>query len=390
MLLKSAPLLREQVRDRILRMIRDTPIAAGERLLPEKEIGRRLQVNHLTVRAAMADLVALGVVRRSPGSGTFCTGVVPEASAGTQPSDPSLVAVMLYTDEHFYTEFQHHILAALQEDGFIPAVFCPAIARDRKHSPESLDRFFGWNARSLVVMQGELEDNAGFHDAFIAHADRYDRIIRLLSYPLPDDAPPYPGHHLTLDYAAAFRDAIAHFRADGRRDIAFVGGMPLDGIPCMRLRLRQAWRLYADAMFDAGLPGQVRVLAASTDEDIRREIREALGQPRPPTAFLCMDDYRGALVVEEARALGLSDPMPAIAGFFGTPWSRRYGFPSYRVRTGEVALRLRELMRRDRLREGITLAPFDRVEPGAGVGVGGRALALRFSGRSPVLPGGSR
>ena len=364
-MLKCDPFLRDQVRDRILRTIRDTPIVAGDRLLPERKMGEFFQVNYLTVRAAMADLVAKGVVRRVPRSGTFYTGVMPDGGgdAEMRTSDPYLVAVMLYKAEHFYTEFQHHIMAVLQDDGFIPAAFCPLRRRDRTESPEAMDRFFGWNARSLVVMQEELDDNSVFYDAFLARADRYDRIIRLLSFPCPD-GPPYPGHHLTSDFADAYRDAVARFKAGGHSDIAFVSGMPRNDIPRMRPRLQQAFALYSSAMFDAGLSGRIRMIAALSIDELRRDIRGALRQSSPPTAFLCLDDYRCVIVLEEARALGLPpERMPAVAGFFGTPWSRHYGFPSYHVRMDEVALRLRELMRRDHLREGTTLVPLDRVEP---------------------------
>ena len=364
-MLKSPPLLREQVRDRILEMIRDTPMSPGDRLLPEKKLGKLLQVDDQTVRVALAELATRGVVRRIPRNGTFYTGIAPATDDEAQTTDSTLVAVMLYTADHFYTEFQQHILAALHEDGFIPAAFCPLYCRNQKHPPESLKRFFDWNARSLVVMQEEVEDNFGFHEAFVANADRYDRIIRLLSFPAAGDVPPYPGHHLAADFASAYHDAVVRFQADGHRDIAFVCAAPRDDIPQMRPRIRQALRLYTDAMFDAGLSCNIRVFAALPEAELRRKIREALSQSHPPTAFIGIDDYRCVIVLEEAMALGLQpDRVPAVVGFLKTPWSRQYGFPSYHLRMDEFVLRLRELMRCKRLREGTTLVPFGRVEPG--------------------------
>jgi GntR family frlABCD operon transcriptional regulator len=63
--------LHEQVRSLLMREIDTGTYAEGERLPSEPELCERFGVSRITVRRAVADLEALGVVHRQQGRGTF-------------------------------------------------------------------------------------------------------------------------------------------------------------------------------------------------------------------------------------------------------------------------------------------------------------------------------
>jgi GntR family transcriptional regulator len=69
---REAPLpLYAQLKDALLREIRDGGLQPGDRVPSEAEIRERYHVSRATVRQALADLEASGVVRRVQGLGSF-------------------------------------------------------------------------------------------------------------------------------------------------------------------------------------------------------------------------------------------------------------------------------------------------------------------------------
>ncbi len=60
-----------QIRERILEQIKNNEIRTGDKLPTEEEIARDTGVSRLTVRRAMDDLVAEGLLQRIRGKGTF-------------------------------------------------------------------------------------------------------------------------------------------------------------------------------------------------------------------------------------------------------------------------------------------------------------------------------
>lgn len=69
---REAPLpLYVQLREALLRDIRDRNLRPGDRIPTETEIERRYRVSRATIRQALAELTAEGVIRRVQGLGTF-------------------------------------------------------------------------------------------------------------------------------------------------------------------------------------------------------------------------------------------------------------------------------------------------------------------------------
>lgn len=69
---RSIPLpLYHQLKQELLREVRDRGLVAGDRLPTEAEIEQRYEVSRSTIRQALSQLVSEGVVQRIQGKGTF-------------------------------------------------------------------------------------------------------------------------------------------------------------------------------------------------------------------------------------------------------------------------------------------------------------------------------
>lgn len=70
-------LLVEQVEDEIFHLILERPIAIGEKLPNEFELGERFGVGRSTIREAVKSLVVKGIVEVRRGSGTYVVSITP-------------------------------------------------------------------------------------------------------------------------------------------------------------------------------------------------------------------------------------------------------------------------------------------------------------------------
>lgn len=76
--------LTERTTERIRQLIRDGELAPGDRLPAEPELAERLGVSRATVRTALSELVALMVLERRRGIGTFVRAETPLLSHGLE------------------------------------------------------------------------------------------------------------------------------------------------------------------------------------------------------------------------------------------------------------------------------------------------------------------
>jgi DNA-binding LacI/PurR family transcriptional regulator len=78
----------QQARDVVIDLIRQEKLKPGDRLPSERELARRLGLNHQTVRRGLAALVTENVIDRQVGAGTFVR-TVPAALVANESADAS-------------------------------------------------------------------------------------------------------------------------------------------------------------------------------------------------------------------------------------------------------------------------------------------------------------
>ncbi len=358
MILKAAPLRRDTVKDEILKMISSSAMKAGDRLLSEKKLGEMLKVNHLTVRAALAELADQGIVERVSGSGTFFTGRLSKNARGTGGGKMEPVGIMFRTDEHFFSGLHNEILLALRAENFMGVSVGSRMEEDE--IMEDLVRLFSIEADSILVSQTEIEKTARLCDYFNLHASNYRRVIRLLGNQSCEL--PLLGHQVTIDYADAYRTAIARLSALGHKKIAYIGGL-CDTDYLFHKANRKFIALYTEAMMEAGLTEHITIVAKTDQDELRKTIQDLLAHPEHPTAMLCMTDSRGALVIDVAREMKVRIPDDlSVIGFYNTPWSTHYNMATFKTRDTEIAARIAELFRQKQVEQGLSLIKADLVE----------------------------
>ena len=67
------PKLSDVITERLESMIVDGSLTAGEKLLPERELAEKFNVSRPSLREAIQNLHAKGLIERKQGGGTFVT-----------------------------------------------------------------------------------------------------------------------------------------------------------------------------------------------------------------------------------------------------------------------------------------------------------------------------
>jgi LacI family repressor for deo operon, udp, cdd, tsx, nupC, and nupG len=132
------------------------------------------------------------------------------------------------------------------------------------------------------------------------------------------------GAHLatvSIDHAAAARDAVKHLIGLGHRRIAHVGGPPANILTAQRLRG------YRRALADAGLaaPESAIVFGDFTFASGGAAMRQLLSERPRPTAVFCSNDEMAIGAIQAASAAGLRVPADlSVIGFDDVPFAAAY------------------------------------------------------------------
>ncbi len=97
--------LSDVITERLESMIIDGTLAAGEKLLPERELAARFQVSRPSLREAIQNLQAKGLIERKQGGGTFVS-----RHLNKRISDPLLELISTRPETQFdLLEFRHSL-----------------------------------------------------------------------------------------------------------------------------------------------------------------------------------------------------------------------------------------------------------------------------------------
>ena len=317
----SKVLLRDEVREKIIRMILENGTAKGERILPEKDLGKLLNVNHLTVRSACAELVEKNVLYKIPGHGTFFN----EFPDRKQPAAGGIVGILMQEEEHFYNGIRNQIVEKLQQKNCLCRIQLVPTAGSDRILP-LIREMLQNKVSSLVIMQTELEYSPDAVRFLAEHPDAFRSIVRIFGNGAGRDR--YPGNGVTLDYERLYRSYIRRLKDAGIRRIAYLGA---DCSPDYRRGManRRFLMIYVQEMIAAGLENYI--MLRSTRDD-RNEIERLLTGSERPEAVICLTDFLAMKVYETARELGIRVPEDlSLFGAYDTPWSRHFNLGTCRV-----------------------------------------------------------
>ncbi|KKZ71172.1 GntR family transcriptional regulator [Streptomyces showdoensis] len=265
----------------------------GSKLPTERALAAETGVSVTTVRRAYEDLVALGLVRRRQGAGTFAAHRAEEERAGRR-----VVGVLVPDTSFYYPRVLQGIEKELAAAGARLVLACSRY--DRAEEDAAVGRLLAAGVHGLLLVPS-------LHTA----ADPGRRAEELLALPVPvvlverrlaAHGPGDPTEHVCTDHEGGAYDAVRHLRGLGHRRLGLV--VRSDAPTTAPVESG-----FARAVADLGLPAPCRESGAMTEWDAGRADR-ALAALRAAgvTAALCFGDREAALVLAAARRAGLRVP----------------------------------------------------------------------------------
>ena len=328
--IKRRPRLRDEVRNRILKMIRENGMRPGDRLLSEKKLGQSFSVNHLTIRAALSDLEENGVVERRPGSGTFLTHSL-NAAENQSPASGKLAVIALREAEHLFSIIRNAIVHELEKDGYM--CMSSSISKDPVIMVEQLCSFQE-KGLSTLIFDNTLCIYPEIIDFLNSPECKYKKIVRVLGNgSITGDL---PGNEVTIDYVKAYRDAVTLLKNLGHRRIAFFCGSNDPDYDCGEANKKYV-QLYTSAMIENDLADFIMVRTGTEDHEFNQAVEELLNAQERPTAIITDMDYRCVKLLERAKELNIKVPEDlSLIGFNDTPWSEHFDVSTFRFRFKEI------------------------------------------------------
>jgi DNA-binding LacI/PurR family transcriptional regulator len=297
----------------------------ANRLPPEPDLARRLEVSRGTLRQALSLLVAEGLLFTVPGRGTFV-----RSSATTTPASPA-GAVGLVLPSIVRSRAQllvSGVEEALRQAGY--AFLLATSGFDARLETEQIERIVSQGARGLIVYVVD-----GPFDLPVLRRLVADGLpVVLVDRFVPDldvDA-------VSVDNLGGAYAAVQHLIEQGYRRIGYIGTQNVGTSSIVERMAGYHW-----AMRTHGLPVAEPLVCASlhrlqgrrvtADEQAlgqhnQEVLRRYLGGAHPPEAVFVCNDYVAFQVVDTATSLGLRVPHDlAVVGFDNVPPEDYTGVP---------------------------------------------------------------
>ncbi|MFF5970486.1 substrate-binding domain-containing protein [Streptomyces sp. NPDC012769] len=266
----------------------------GSKLPTERALAADTGVSVTTVRRAYEDLVALGLVERRQGAGTFAAPRTEE-----DRPDRSVVGVLVPDTAFYYPRVLHGIEQELTAAGARLVLACSHY--DPAEEDAAVARLLTAGVHGLLLVPT-------LHTAI----DPGRRAEELLALPVPAvlverrlaaHGPGDPTEHVCTDHEGGAYDAVRHLRALGHRRLGLV--VRSDAPTTAPIESG-----FARAVADLGLPAsphrQSDVMGEWNPERADRAV--AALREAGVSAALCFGDREAALVLAAARRAGLRVP----------------------------------------------------------------------------------
>ncbi|MGB3725309.1 MAG: GntR family transcriptional regulator [Glaciecola sp.] len=194
------PKLSDVITERLESMIVDGTLGAGEKLLPERELANKFQVSRPSLREAIQNLHAKGLIERKQGGGTFVS-----QHLNKRLSDPLLALISQRPETQFdLLEFRHSLegMAAFyaafrgtsenceQLRSALEKLNSDACKNDPDKEAQALGEFYFVMAKAsqnmvlvqvMQAMRAMLIDNIKQNLAMLRGADNSTSIVKTIS-----------------------------------------------------------------------------------------------------------------------------------------------------------------------------------------------------------------
>ncbi|MFE7510878.1 substrate-binding domain-containing protein, partial [Streptomyces sp. NPDC057540] len=265
----------------------------GSKLPTERALAAETGLSVTTVRRAYEDLVALGLVERRQGAGTFAAH-----RAERDRTDRRVVGVLVPDTTFYYPRVLQGIEKELATAGARLVLACSHY--DPAEEDAAVERLLSAGVHGLLLVPS-------LHTA----TDPGRRAEELLALPVPAvlverrlaaHGPGDPTEHVCTDHEGGAYDAVRHLRVLGHERFGLVARTDAPTTAPIESG-------FARALADLGLPAGAyeRDVMARWDPDRADRALAAL-RAGAVTAALCFGDREAALMLGAARRAGLRVP----------------------------------------------------------------------------------
>jgi len=331
--LKMSILPRQEVIRELQRQIVTGALPAGQRLPTEVTLAKHFRVSRGTIRHALSELAALGVVELRPRVGCFA------ASVDRAPKQ-RLLAFLHPAEE----EINGIIVGGLEER--TEEVSCElgigVLSRDLDKAAETVARLRTTGCCGIIftpfIQPDYYERNSRILDLFENNQLPYV----VVDTPIARDGV-IRGDFVGNDGYSAMRELVKYLVAHGHRRIGSI--RVFAGVYSSDQRFRGIFdQLAADEL---PLCGELHRVIANVplSEQGRKMIRELMALPEPPTAVICTHDVIALNVLDELREMGMRMPEDVwLSGFDDRFYAETLRFSSIRQPLRLVGRRAVEIL----------------------------------------------
>jgi DNA-binding LacI/PurR family transcriptional regulator len=286
--------------DRVREEIRDGRWPVEARLPTDRELARTHGVGMNTVRRALAELAAEGLVDRRHGSGTYVVG------APASPVRSDLIGVLVPTTRRYYPDLIAGVESVLHDHS------AQLLLRSAEHRParelNQIDELMAYEPAGLIITPSLF----GVVDpvAYIARLEALRPPV-VLAERIPTRYADAPLSFVSTDAARGGVLAVRHLHGLGRRRIGLLSSRNTATSEDVHAGFQAAMKKFGLA----AVSGSVVRMPDWEDEDLRRyaECARAAGLD----GLVCVADENAARVLPHLREVGIDVPSDISVVTFG-------------------------------------------------------------------------
>ncbi len=282
-------------------------IGEGEQLRPELEICRETNLSRTTVRKAIGDLVAEGLLVRFRGRGTF----VNIRRSRVQKKQLALMAC-----RHSHVSGAHELLVQGARQAAEDLGYQLAVVDSRNEEEAALRQAMLLNEQKVagtVVVPPQTISSDAVTDRVVRALVRAGQKVVIADDLSGDDTVP----SVSSQNEESMRELTAHLIAKGHRRIAFLTSWRTEAV-------RERESGFRQAMSEAGLPVRPEYFLEVGGRDPARqgtqEVDVFMAMREPPEAIVCLHDLIAFNVLRRCEERGWRVPQDvAVTGFDDLP-----------------------------------------------------------------------
>ncbi len=271
----------------IYRKITNGTFKPGDQLPTGNELCDKYGVSRITAVRAMNDLEAQGMIRKTPGKGTFVRG-------DRKLSIPVFHLVLPMVMDLFYDQVIRAYTRIMHYNSCIGACFLDKYYTD--YTEKLVDYFLESGTRGIALMHSGIQKDI----------DAIERIVKKIKdvpvIIVQRELPEYDGIQLLVDEEYSGYIAAKHLLELGHKRLAFFGFR--EGFTSAELR----YNGFLKACREAEIPESSLVSVHLEDMTMISSLKKIFFSKNPPTGVVVSSEYEAIFTYELMTSLGLKVP----------------------------------------------------------------------------------